>query len=111
MPADLSKAGRELKPGDAGRVERARSHLDSWTQLSVNEQLRVLTGGWDESAGRVRRWWTLANQAIRALEASLGEGATSGAQDEFDEARAVLVAALHALAALVAPRPDPEETA
>lgn len=111
VAADLLKAGRDLKPGDAGRVERVRSRLDSWAQLSVDEQLRVLTEGWDESAGRVRRWRTLADQAVRALEASLSGGAASGAQDEFDEARAALVAALHALAALVAPRPDREETA
>ncbi|MGY2129384.1 protein DpdH [Blastococcus sp. SYSU DS0617] len=97
VKADLTAAGRAIKPGDQGRVDGVRAKLDTWDQLSADDRVRLLTDDWDGSAARVRQWLALATRAVQALEAKFGGGANTAAQLEYDEARGALVTTLRSV--------------
>lgn len=107
----LSMAGKAIRPGDQNRVEAVRSKLDGWDSLSQDDQVRLLTDDWDETAARVLQWHTLATAAIQALETKLGDGTNSAAQLEYEETRSALLAALQELADLLDPAGETKESA
>ena len=100
---DLTAAGRAIKAGDQNRIEAIRAKIDSWEQLSVDGRLRLLTDDWDEAAGRVRHWLSLATQAVEALETKLGAGASSPAHVEYEQTRSALTTTLQNLSTLLIP--------
>ncbi|MDQ0679676.1 energy-coupling factor transporter ATP-binding protein EcfA2 [Arthrobacter pascens] len=97
----LTTAGQAIRPGDQNRVEGARSKLDDWDALSLDDQVRFLTDDWDEAAARVLQWHTLATTTIQALETKFGGGANSAAQLEYEKTRAELLTTLQELAELL----------
>jgi hypothetical protein len=108
---DLTAAGKAIKPGDQSRVEGVRAKIDDWDQLSVDDQVRLLTDDWDAAAARVRQWLGLATQAIHALETKLGGDTNSAAQVEYDQTRSSLVVTLQSVAALLDPTVESKGTA
>ncbi|MFI8775094.1 protein DpdH [Gordonia sp. NPDC062954] len=110
IPSDLRNAGRVINPGDAGRVQSIGSRLRTWTELSVDQQIRLLTDDWDEPVDRVATWLKLASQAVRALEENLGSGTNTAAQLEYNQARQALIDSLQAAAGFLSTAQGSEET-
>ncbi len=110
-PVELRVASKVINPGDPRRVQNISTQLETWTDLSVDQQIRLLTDDWDETVGRVALWYKLANQAVLALEKSLGSGTNTAAQLEYNQARQALTDSLHAGAAFLSPEQGSEETA
>ncbi|MGY1780308.1 protein DpdH [Geodermatophilus sp. SYSU D01036] len=99
----LMAAAKAIRQGDQGLVERVRARLETWSALSVDDQVRVLTENWDEAAARIRQWHLLATRAVQALEAKLGGGANTAARLEYDQAREGLLTTLQWTEALLYP--------
>lgn len=107
----LTAAGQAIRPGDQNRVDGARSKLDDWDALSLDNQVRFLTDDWDEAAARVLQWHTLATATIQALELKFGSGANSLAQLEYEQTRTELLVTLQELVELLDPAGETKEWA
>ncbi len=104
---DLLAASTAVKPGDQRKVEAAFAELSRWNELSMDEKLQVLNGGWDEPARRVNAWLRLARQTVQRLKNSLGNADASDVQREYAGARDHLIGHLIAMADTVAASPAP----
>jgi hypothetical protein len=107
----LSAAGKAIKTGDQKRVESVRGEIDNWDQLSIDSRVRLMTDDWDEPVARVRRWLDLATRAIEALEAKLGDGASSAAHVEYEHTRTAFVDTLRGVADILGSARESKETA
>jgi hypothetical protein len=94
--ADLQAAARSVKPGDQQIVQTIRAELDRWDELTADERMKLVAGGWDDSARRVKAWHGLAERAVDLLANSLVNATASDAQQEYAKAQGQLVEALTA---------------
>ncbi|MFC6161141.1 protein DpdH [Kribbella jiaozuonensis] len=108
---DLRAAARAIKSGDQRLVETTRAEFDRWSELTVDERMKLITGDWDESARRVRAWLVLAEPAVDLLANSLKTATASDAQREYAEVREKLIGDVATLADALAAIPAAEETA
>jgi hypothetical protein len=107
--ADLQAAARAVKPGDQKVMETIRAELDRWSELTADEQMKLVTGDWDDSARRVKAWLDLAERAVDLLANSLENAPASDAQHEYAEAREQLIEDLTVMADALAAIPAAEE--
>lgn len=103
----IDRAGQAITDDDIKLIMHVRDAAARWSDFTLSERLRHLSGDWYGASMRVRAWMEMAQSALDRIEEALGASGDTSA--ELDAVRSTLTAAVNDVIDCVNPVLDGDE--